>query len=118
MGEESVSAGGEELPGQVLVGEALLGEADARDLRERLKKAERRKSRHGLWLMLGMSPSALIPFIGLTMEGSKELAVVLAALVVVVEAVQWLRAQREVTDLRTALAVAEERAAALPAEGP
>lgn len=95
---------------QPSTGEALLGAADVQDLREQLVKANRRKSRHGLWLLLGMSPSALIPFVGLSLGGSTALVLALVVLVILVEAYQWLRAQGDVTELNMQLALAEQRA--------
>jgi phosphoribosyl-dephospho-CoA transferase len=93
-------------------GEDALTAADAEDLRRRLTAANRRKTWHGVCLAMGMSPAAVIPFIGLALEGSVGLARLLAVAVAAVEGYQWARARRDVTRLHALLTQAESRISA------
>lgn len=76
----------------------LIG-ADLADARSALVAAENKASRHLVWAMLGLSPAALIPFIGFLVEGSVNLIGPLIALVFLVEGGRYLLAQREVKRL-------------------
>lgn len=74
--------------------------ADLTDARTALGVAEDRASRHLVWAMLGLSPAALIPLVGLVVEGSLNLIGPLIALVFLVEGGRYLSAQREVKRLQ------------------
>jgi hypothetical protein len=87
---------------------AALTSADLADARRNLAAAEGRAQRHLVWLILGLSPAALIPFVGLLIEGSPELLFVLVWLVLIVEGWRYLRASREVRRLRAVVARIEE----------
>ena len=84
-------------------GAAALRETERADLEHALTKAQGRKSRHALWVLLGISPAAMIPALGLILEGSIALVVVLLVLVSVVEAVRWFQAAAVVSRLEQAL---------------
>jgi len=55
--------------------------AEREDLEERLLAVRKKKNRHLLWAVLGLSPAALIPAIGLLVEGNMGLLIVLLVLV-------------------------------------
>ena len=84
--------------------EAALSDVDLADALRELEIAERRASRHLLWATLGLSPAALIPFVGLLAEGSLVLVVVLTTLVFFVEGWRHLRASKEAKRLRAVVA--------------
>lgn len=79
---------------------SALTSTDLADAKRELVAAEGRAKRHLVWLLFGMSPAALIPFVGLLIEGSPELLFVLIWLVLIVEGWRYLRASREVRRLR------------------
>lgn len=70
--------------------------ADLADAKERLEVAERRAARHLAWALLGLSPAAVVPFLGLLVEGNLTLLAVLLVTVPFVEAGRYRRAKREV----------------------
>jgi len=75
---------------------ALVGSADLLDGTDRLNTAKSHSRRHLLWASLGFSPMALIPLLGLFMEGSLGLVATLSVLVVGVELWRYTKAKQEV----------------------
>jgi hypothetical protein len=84
--------------------------ADAEDLTQRLRLARRKETRHGIYALLGFTPAALIPFVGLFLEGNLGLVAVLFVLVVFVEGWKWIRAGKEVKQLEALLQALEAEA--------
>lgn len=74
------------------------------DLEEALWKREKQGRRHLVWGLLGMSPAALLPFLGLLRSGAGGLAVGLVVAVVVVELVRGGRASLDCRKIRKELA--------------
>lgn len=83
--------------------------AERDDLVERLAAARKEERRHLIWCVLGMSPAALVPFLGLALEGNVALMALLCALVVLVEGWRGVRSGREARQLELALADLEDR---------
>ena len=77
-----------------------LARADLADARERLDGAERKAARHLAWALLGLSPAALVPFLGLLVEGNLTLLAVLLVTVPFVEGWRYRRAKREADRLQ------------------
>lgn len=97
-------------PDEVRPADALVRSRELQDLAERLDRARSRSSRHLLWAWLGVTPVALVPLVGLLLEGSLGLAVAMSAGVAAVELWRYGRAQREVRDLeRVAQALADRK---------
>lgn len=89
--------------------------AERDDILEALAAARKAETRHALWCMLGVTPAAVIPLVGLALEGNVALMAVLCGLVVLVEGWRWVAASRKVRGLEVALADVEERARFGPA---
>ena len=73
------------------------------DLEEALRKRESQGRRHLLWGLLGMSPAALLPFLGLLRSGAGELAIGLVVAVVVVELARGGKASLDSRKMRKQL---------------
>ena len=84
--------------------------ADAQDVTEALRLARRAETRHGMFALLGVSPAALLPVLGLLFEGSGALVVSLCILVVLTEGWKWMSSGREVKRLEALLREFEEAA--------
>ena len=82
--------------------------ADREDLTERLRVARKAEVRHFIRCMLGMTPTAVIPVVGLALEGNVALIALLCVLVVFVEGWRWIRAGKLVKRLQAELARLEE----------
>ena len=78
-----------------LAADAAVTSSDLEDARGALADAEKRAGRHLLWAANGLSPAALVPFVGLLLEGSVGLVVVLLFLVFLIESWLYLRATSE-----------------------
>jgi hypothetical protein len=89
--------------------------ADLHDLQGELRRARKREVRHFVWAMFGVSPAALIPLLGLALEGEVALVALLCVMVVFVEGSRWIRAGKEVKRLEEAL---ETLLQEIEAEGP
>ncbi len=87
---------------------APLQEADRRDLTERLTAARKAEVRHFIRCMLGVTPAAVIPVVGLALEGNVALLALLCVLVTLVEGWRWIRAGRLVKRLEGELALVGE----------
>ena len=74
-----------------------------------LEDAQRKSRRHLRWALLGLSPAALIPFVGLLAEGSFGLIVVLVVLVLLVEGWRYLQAEKKASRLRAVVKLLEVR---------
>jgi hypothetical protein len=81
-----------------------LQESDRRDLTERLEAARKAEVRHFIRCMLGVTPTAVIPIVGLALEGNVALLALLCVLVVLVEGWRWIRAGRLVKRIEMELA--------------
>jgi hypothetical protein len=79
-------------------------QADHRDLTERLAAARKAEVRHFIRCMLGVTPTAVIPIVGLALEGNVALLALLCVLVVLVEGWRWIRAGRLVKRIEMELA--------------
>ena len=66
---------------------------------ERLEAARKAEVRHFIRCMLGVTPTAVIPIVGLALKGKVALLALLCVLVVLVEGWQWIRAGRLVKQL-------------------
>lgn len=84
-----------------------IASADLTDALRELDDAQRRSKRHLMWALLGLSPAALIPFMGLLAEGSFGLIVVLVVLVLLVEGWRYVRAEKEASRLRAVVKLLE-----------
>lgn len=87
--------------------------AEAADIEERLRRARKAEMRHVVFMFLGITPAAVVPLVGLALEGNVALMALLCVLVVFVEGWRWIRAGREVQRLEDALARLEEEAEGL-----
>jgi hypothetical protein len=76
-------------------GASLASHFRLEDMEHRLDAVRRREKRHLLWMFLGVSPAAAIPALGLFLEGSSDLLLLLFLLVSVVHCVYWNKAARE-----------------------
>ena len=85
--------------------------ADLADVELALTRARKKEVRHFVWASFGVSPAALVPFLGLAVEGQTVLLAVLCGMVVVVEGWRWLKARAEVKNLEGTLAELQEEAA-------
>jgi hypothetical protein len=85
--------------------------ADLADVELALRRARKKEVRHFVWATFGVSPAALLPFLGLAVEGETVLLAVLCGMVVVVEGWRWLKARAEVKDLEGTLAELQDEAA-------
>lgn len=84
--------GGPDHPGSQ---SSVLARLELEELEEKLQRARRKERRHLLWTLLGFSPAAVLPALGLLREGSIGLLFLLAVLVTVSEGVAWARASRK-----------------------
>ena len=84
--------------------------ADHRDLTEQLAAARKAELKHGIRTVLGVSPAAVIPLVGLALEENIFLVAVLCVLVVMVEGWRWIQAGKRGREIRIRLAALEEQA--------
>jgi hypothetical protein len=80
-----------------------LMQSERGELRQELTDVRRKARRHGLWAVLGFSPAAIIPAIGLMSEGSLGILVALSAAVSLSESYLWHRNKREANRLEQSL---------------
>jgi hypothetical protein len=83
-------------------------QADRQDLTERLEAARKAEVRHFIRCMLGVTPTEVIPIVGLALEGNVALLALLCVLVTLVEGWRWIRSGRLVKRLQGELARLEE----------
>jgi hypothetical protein len=74
--------------------EYLALRSEVLDLEKALDARRRATHRHFFWAVLGLSPAAFLPMVGLLRGGGLVLAVVLGALVSVVEVIRGIGARR------------------------
>ena len=86
-----------------LSGAELLLEVERDELARRIAKLRRKGGRHVLWALLGLSPGAFIPALGLMREGSFELLLVLVVLVLVTQVFLYARTTNEAARLEKEL---------------
>lgn len=79
--------------------EALARESLMADLRQARAKRNRQKNLHGFFALMGVSPAAVIPVLGLFGSGSIALGIALAVCATGLEGWRWLKATRDVYDL-------------------
>jgi hypothetical protein len=84
--------------------------ADAQDVTEALRLVRRAETRHGIGALLGFTPMALIPMVGLVAQGSEALIGTLCVLVCVTEGWKWIRAGKEARRLEMVLLELEDEA--------
>ncbi len=87
-----------DLPASSLAHQLMLEELEGR-----LQAAHRREKRHLLWVVLGLSPAAVIPALGLLSEGSFGLFILLVVLVTASQLISWNLAAREAERLEKEL---------------
>lgn len=85
------------------LGPSLASAVEREDLEARLGVVRRKERRHLLWTVLGVSPGAVIPALGLLREGNTALLLLLSGLVVVSQGYSWARAAREAERLEKQL---------------
>jgi len=107
LGDAGVLGTGHPLAERPLSGVAR---ADREDLTERLRAARKAEVRHFIRCMLGMTPTAVIPVVGLALEGNVALIALLCVLVVFVEGWKWIRAGKLVKRLQAEIATLEREA--------
>ena len=78
-------------------------QAEIEDLSKDLEKVRGKKRRHALWALLGLSPAALLPAIGLALEGSDGLLVLLVVLVVVSSTFAWAKNHLKEKELKDSI---------------
>jgi len=88
--------------------------ADLADVERALERARKKEARHFAFAVFGVSPAALIPFLGLALEGEGALLAVLCMMVVIVEGWRWFKARGEVRSLEVTLLELNEEAAQAP----
>jgi len=85
-----------------------IARSDLDDLTHALEKARKDEFRHFIWCVLGGTPAAVIPLVGLAARGEAALIAVLMVLVFLSEGWKTLKAGREVKRLEAALARLDE----------
>lgn len=90
-------------------GPALALELEKEDLETRLGIVKRKEKRHLLWAILGFSPGAVVPALGLMREGSTGLLLLLGGLVVVYQGFLWNKSAREAERLENQLHLLSEK---------
>lgn len=83
--------------------------SEREDLEQKLALVEKKKSRHLLWLILGISPAAVIPAAGLLAGGEMALLVLLIVLVFIGQVYGLVKRSMEASDLKKELLELSER---------
>jgi len=73
------------------------------DVSQALEVVRKKKRRHALWTLMGISPAALLPAIGLMMEGSEGLLLILVLLVTLTQAYGWAKNRVKEKELEESL---------------
>ncbi|MGD8318919.1 MAG: DUF2007 domain-containing protein [Gemmatimonadota bacterium] len=89
-------------------------QADLDDVNRQLRRARRKEMGHFVRSMLGITPAALIPIVGLALRGEVALVALVCVSVVFVEGWRWIQAGREVRRLEDMLTKLERQADRLP----
>ena len=88
---------------EVHAGSSTLIESEVRDLERELRVLRRKANWHFVWTVLGLSPAALIPALGLLREGSFGLLFLLGVLVMVSQGYLGGKAARRAERVEKAL---------------
>ena len=94
---------------EVPVGSSILLQSEIEDLERELRAVRRKERWHFVWALIGISPAALIPAIGLFREGSFGLVVLLALLVTISQLYLGVKASGKAARLKKALEGLRER---------
>ena len=100
------------------LGPSLTSRVQKEDLEERLKVVKRKEKRHLLWTILGFSPGAVIPALGLMREGNMGMLLLLGGLVGAYQWYSWTMAAREAEALESRLHLLSEEGGARPPQDP
>ena len=84
-------------------GSAALLRAKVDDLEEELRVVRKKVRRHFTWALVGISPAAILPVIGLFLEGSFGLVVILVIVVTFTQLFQGVMAGTKAARLKEAL---------------
>jgi hypothetical protein len=84
-------------------GSSVLLRSEIEDLERELRAVRKKERWHFVWALVGISPAALIPAIGLAWEGSFGLVVLLALLVTVSQFLLGVKATGKANRLERAL---------------
>lgn len=84
-------------------GSSILLQSQIEELERELRAARKKGRRHFVWALVGVSPAALIPAIGLFREGSFGLLVLLALLVTTSQFLLGINASGKAARLEKAL---------------
>ena len=98
----------DEAPAGGGLGPSLASKLQKEDLKERLKVVKRKEKRHLLWTILGFSPGAVIPALGLMREGNMGMLLLLGGLVGAYQWYSWTMAAREADALERRLRLLSE----------
>ena len=90
---------------EVPTASSMLHKAEVEDLERELRIVQGKAKRHLLWTLLGLSPSAIIPALGLMREGSFGLLVLLALLVMASQGYLGAKASKKAEGLEKALEI-------------
>lgn len=99
---------GEELEARSVdgdAGETMALETRKEDAERELGALHRKASRHLMWVLLGVSPAAIIPALGLAAEGSEILLLVLMVLVTLTQGLAYARTRSRARELEEELAL-------------
>ena len=84
-------------------GSSVVAHLELEDMELTLQKVHRKEKRHLLWMVLGISPAAVLPALGLLREGSLGLLVILGVLVTFTQWYSWTKASKEAERLEKAI---------------
>ncbi len=91
------------VPARADAGTAALVEVGIQEVLEDLVAVRKKKRRHALWAILGLSPAALLPAVGLLMEGSLGLLIILGVLVTGTQIYGWSKSLKREEELEESL---------------
>jgi hypothetical protein len=84
-------------------GSSVVARLELEDMERRLQAVRRKERRHLLWMVLGVSPAAILPALGLLREGNLGLLVLLGVLVTFSQWYSWTKASNEAERLEKAI---------------
>lgn len=88
---------------EVAVGSSILLQSEIEDLEQELRAVSRKERWHFVWALIGISPAALIPAIGLFREESYGLVILLVFLVMISQFYLGIKAAGKAARLKKAL---------------
>jgi len=77
--------------------------SEVSDLEQELRVVRRKARWHFVWIVLGISPAAIIPALGLIREGSRGLLALLAVLVTISQGYAGAKASKKAGELEATL---------------